>query len=560
MTYDHSRSESRTGLLALSAIVLLGLPVLAAEPPVPALTSAPPTSPDAVAQEEGIAPSSPPPASPTASTKAPWKPAEPPAPPGDFLYGDGYSYFYGLTPGVASQTSGLGSGGTGVTNLGGEFQAGFSGFTGASWYQYSVDPEDTIRLQASGRLTLAADVNKLSEPGQTHTGYSLALSAENASGEYLHYVSNIESVPVFIGAWGEVPQLSFATGVASQPSAERETAVKLPLSLSVGGGIGRVYPLGARIVLKRVEAVLLADHTISGAIPDKVGRKILGQWYAHRNDLRVPPDANNPYGSSYHRLLLSALQILKDEGLLVKPVHVLDAYRLERVLVDPNTLDRWVGWEVRAGIRSASQFSRTWPEPANGNPDTPTAWAIEARGRFYYNLTLDSDLRFDPGAAVALREKDEAGNTLQGARRVSLAAPPSAVPAGTTNADVLIPSGRVVLDLPVTYVRYVYDSSYNLAGAWNLFLSASAGRTGGIMALGAATGVAYTFFSDSRTGYTLGCTGGLGYQDSLLYRFSVIAVIGLGTGESFYVAPDQVGDTVPFESSWLPGMDLGGAL
>ena len=79
---------------------------------------------------------------------------------------------------------------------------------------------------------------------------------------------------------------------------------------------------------------------------------------------------------------------------------------------------------------------------------------------------------------IAPRVEDEAGNDLRGARRFSLETAPS------DTANAFLPTGRLVADLPVTYRRYIYDASYNLAGFWNMYAGASLGYAADEPALG----------------------------------------------------------------------------
>ena len=68
----------------------------------------------------------------------------------------------------------------------------------------------------------------------------------------------------------------------------------------------------------------------------------------------------------------------------------------------------------------------------------------------------------------------------------------------------------VVLDAPVTYTRYVYDSSYNLEGYWNLHTGLTGGWANTEFAAGASFGGSYTLFTSNSSGYTFGANAGIG--------------------------------------------------
>ncbi len=475
---------------------------------------------------------------------APWTPASPPSA-GTIISGYGRSYFFGITPGIGSQASGLSSGTTGVTNLAGDLQAGFSGFVGGAWTQYLLDAGQSLTADARGRLVLGGDVDATG--GSTESGFSLVLSIERAAGEYLFYgLPEVAGIPTFAGAWGGLSGGTAGTTKESVADAETGTRVNLPFRVSGGAGVGRVYPIHWRVTLKRIEAALIADGALSGPLPDGVAATVIAEWYAARERFVLPLDPVGNLGWSAHHALLGMLQIIRDAGLLKKPIAAFTAYRIERLLLDENAVDRWHGWDGRAGLRVRRDL--TYDSLDDAAEDPPTTLAVEVLGRAYFNLSLESDLRFDPSASVALRSSDEAGNDLRGARRVSLSAAPA-----VGNADAFLPTGRVVVDLPVSYTLYAYDAGLDLTGYWTLHAGASAGLASSDPAFGFAAGASYTFLTGGRSGYTFGLNGGAGLKGGdVEYQINLVAVLGLGTGESFYTAPDQVGDTVPFDTSWMP--------
>lgn len=473
------------------------------------------------------------------------------------LFGTGHKLFFGVTPGTASQPvpssdptepptgGGINQGSTGLTNLAGDTQIGFAGYVGGAYFLQRVDPQMTIQLDANGRLSLALLNDKI----QDGTGKTISLSIDRLYGEGLYYLKDMTvgpGFPVFAGAWGNMAGTTYSSSTPAIKDADSTTAKTIPFRLSFGAGIGRMYPIHWRIVVLRMEKVLKRDGVIEDAIPRDVADKILSQWHQDHEHLQLPLDPDNPYESAHHRHVLHVLQILKDAELLKKPVNMLTAYALERILLDEGNIDRAYGWDARAGLRISKTMQSTKTGDAEVDSDTPTSLGIEVMGRAVYNLSLESDIRIEPALGLAFGDDGILGNTLEGSSRVALDAAPA------TDNTPFIPLGDLVLDVPATYTRYVYDPSYNLLGTWNLYAGASLGYGADTLGLGAMGGGSYTFFTDSRTGYTLGANVGVGHMDDLVYQFNFIAAISMGTGESYYTAPDQVGDTVPFDSSWLP--------
>jgi hypothetical protein len=471
-----------------------------------------------------------------------------PGPPDAILFAHARSLSFGVTPGVAGSASDLGSTSTGVSNVEGGMQGGFAGFVGGTYTNTQLTGERTLQIEARWRTTLASRVDSATTPDQTESGYGLALNVDRLFVEYLHYLDMGVGLPTFVGTWSTVG-ITYTVDKPALPDAESTTGTVLPLRLSVGAGAGRVYPIHWRVVLERWEATLLRDGNLTEPIPDSIATTILARWYADRDQFELPFDRTKPYGWSYHRQMLGALQILKDAGLLKKPVHLLTAYRLQRLLLDENNIDRWQGWDARAGLRIAKRYDREETGSLETDADTDVGLAVEVLARRYYNLSLESDLRIEPSAAIAPRDKDEAVNDLAGTRRVALGGEPTDL-----TTDVFLPTGRVVIDVPVTYARFIYDGAFDLIGYWNIHVGATAGLAADDPAFAGSAGFSYTFFTKANTGYTIGVNGGAGIRGGdLEYQFNFVAALGFGSGGEYYTAPDQVGDSVPFDTGWLPG-------
>jgi hypothetical protein len=500
-------------------------------------------------------------------TTAAWLPTLAPGGPGTVVYGRGFNLAFGVSPGTVAK-DGLGSGTTGITNFGGGMQLGFGGFATGSMAMYEDD--DVASRYVQGRARFGLTASRADQSGTTVSSYAVALSLESLDAEYLHYLGGPPDAAPFVGAWGSLTgaRVDFV-GTPADPSTTPPTAastsktITLPLRVSVGGGFGRVYPIQGRITLGRFVRVLQDDGVLAGEPSPEVSQRILALWYHERDTLKLPPDPSLPYGASHQVQLLGALQVLAEAGLLRGPVGPFTSYRLGRVLTDEGSIDRWYGREVRAGLRVGEDVS----VQTGSDTQKQLSLALEVTGRQYFNLTLDSDLRIEPALGIALRSEDEPANDLRGHTRVILGAAPD-----RTSATAFIPTGRLVLDVPVSYLRYVHDEGLNLAGFWRVHGGAAVGYGSGLppvgsstnsttpvaapsgaFAFGATAGASYTLFTRSQTGYTFGLEAGLGVAGgSFAYAVNLVLAVGLGTGDSFYSAPDQVGDTTPFDSSWLP--------
>jgi hypothetical protein len=530
-------------------------------PPVePSPPPPPPVEPGPTPSPVGPAPAPPSPVEPT-PTSPPFTPT--PAlhvelpigvTPATLVFGDGLQLFAGMNPASIGEDSGMTAGGTGATNIAHRSQGYLGLFGGAAWDHFVLDPGQDWRVNVRGEVVLGGGTDRLNAPAGKQKSYDTTLSLDRGDGEYLRYVSEAVGQPLFVGGWGSITGATLGYSRSASTGFLETRQIKVPLRASVGAGIGRIVPAQSRITLERMEQALQREGALTADIPPAIAEQIFAAWYRDRDHLRLIDDPQYPYGASSQRQILTALQILHDAGLLTRPIHLLAAYGLGRIITDPQQLDRFAGHELRAGVRLALSVDRLKQNGVDNNNDLSPALALEVRGRSYFNLTADSDLRFDPSLSIAPRVADVPANDLTGARRVALGPPPGA---GTVTP--FMPTGRLLLDVPVSYQRFLYDPAYNATGRWNIHVAASAGYgpTGATPAKDAvgvamAAGAAYTSYSERRTGMTVGLNLGLGYFDALLYTVGLVFVVDYGTGDTTYTAPDQVGDLVPFDTNWLP--------
>jgi hypothetical protein len=111
------------------------------------------------------------------------------------------------------------------------------------------------------------------------------------------------------------------------------------IDLDVGGGIGygRMLPVGARLRLHRIEAVLEAAGLKSRPIARDAAARVQLAWYGLRNRL------------GYSAELAYTLRILREAGVLLQEPDSATVYRLLQILSDPQLDDRQEGMDLRVG-------------------------------------------------------------------------------------------------------------------------------------------------------------------------------------------------------------------
>ena len=153
----------------------------------------------------------------------------------------------------------------------------------------------------------------------------------------LRYYPFQKDVPKLFG------QVSAGLGyglVAARPMSalETRTAFSARLSIALSVGYGRILDIGPRLRLRRAERVLRRAKLLDGtAIDATASRKIMAAWYRLRNTV-----------GTYAKLGYT-LRILRNAGLLKETVDPATAYRLVRILDDPQLIGRRSGLITRLG-------------------------------------------------------------------------------------------------------------------------------------------------------------------------------------------------------------------
>jgi hypothetical protein len=133
---------------------------------------------------------------------------------------------------------------------------------------------------------------------------------------------------------------------ASPTIYDRRLAFASNVSVGGGPGYGRIYDVGPKLRLKRLQVVLKRAGLLSGPIDRAVGDQLVAAWYKLRNRL----------GSFWQ--LGYTLDVLQRANLLstkecIDPATV---YRIIRILDDPQLLDRREGMMFRLGYGYARSF------------------------------------------------------------------------------------------------------------------------------------------------------------------------------------------------------------
>jgi hypothetical protein len=163
-------------------------------------------------------------------------------------------------------------------------------------------------------------------------------------------------------------------------------------TISVGGGpaYGRMFDVGAKLRLRRLQIVMKKAGLLSGHIDRAVGDQLITAWYQLRN--RV--------GSFWQ--LGYTLDILNRAGLLSAKEGIDPAtlYRVIRILDDPQLLNRREGMMFRLGYGYARNFVRNGSDADLGFVyltgehawQIGTTRALESSLRFYYEHITDPHL------------------------------------------------------------------------------------------------------------------------------------------------------------------------
>ena len=400
---------------------------------------------------------------------------------------------------------------------------------------YHLHREATASAYEVRLDTVSLGLNYLSDnaTGSRVDTVTTQLASDTLEGEWRQYLLDdaLWGLPLFVAGTAGF------YGVNVTKVSKVDTTYQFPVSVAVSVGVGRLLPIAPRLAVARIEAMLQQDRVLRGPVPEETASRIINIFRTYRNEI------------GHDQRAMYTMQVLQDAGVLDQPLTPASAYRLERLLeefVNGTLTDRRSGSDTRLSFRVTNLLAST---------GQPTTLAVELRDRRVFNLALDTELWFEPALGFAPRDSDQITNTLPGHRRIGLLS--AAVPsiAGTLPAAA-IPNGMLVADVPVNYSQLFYDTYYNPSGLLALHLGLSVGYTPSTpttTGFALTAGGAYTIFSSGTTGYKLGALVGVAhFNDQLQSSFQLIASIVGGSGEDVYVAPDTVGDVVPFDATWLP--------
>lgn len=200
------------------------------------------------------------------------------------------------------------------------------------------------------------------------TSYLILLGAGIAADTRLYL---IEGLPVF-------EFLTLAPSISydfEKNRAAMETSASLTLvDFDIGGGIGygRVLPVGARLRLRRIEAVLETAGVRARPINSDTAARILVAWYGLRGRL------------GYYAELVYTLRILREAGVLLQEPDPATVYKILAVLSDPQLDDRREGMDVRVGgYYSIEDLS---------DVDTPNYAGVLGAGTYAHQLSDRADI------------------------------------------------------------------------------------------------------------------------------------------------------------------------
>ena len=183
--------------------------------------------------------------------------------------------------------------------------------------------------------------------------------------------------------------VSYGIGLADHPTFfDRRFSLAGTVTVGGGPGYGRVYDVGARLRLQRLEHVLKKAKLITGHIDRAVADQIIYAWYHERN--RV--------GTFTH--LGYTLDILRRASLLSEePVDPATTYRLVRILDDPQLDNRPAGMMFRLGYGYARTMVKDVDDTTMGFLYATGEYLVqhlrssfEGRLRFFYEMYNDPDM------------------------------------------------------------------------------------------------------------------------------------------------------------------------
>ena len=419
------------------------------------------------------------------------------------------SYLSQCAPAISST-------GTVVEGRGGQVQFSTEVFVDGGYRRVSERRSNAYSLEAEGRISYISNVVRGAPDTRTFRG-----RFSHLGGEYRHYFG---AVP-----WGNVPWMAHVGAELGNSTfdliEDGADILSLPLQITVGGGFGRLYDIEPRIKLKKLEAMLLERGVINAPIPHPVARDIMIVWWQLRREM------------GYDQRLLYTFKVLKDAGLLGGGVSAGVVYRFGQILNDPQLARREQGGSTRLGLRVIKRIRH-----GLGLGNGPLAFVIEAGDTRVVNLSYDSTLYWNFALRVAPRRVEDAPENI------------------LSRGELIFPAmagGLIVLNLPIGYRSYRHDGYLNKMGLWELegrLTSAfkQAGTTASLgngISLGIGTKAKYTLFTSATRGLDFILDGSVGLLNNNSMVYAVVAGIAFsfGRGQSFFVAPGDLGAALPFD-------------
>jgi hypothetical protein len=238
-------------------------------------------------------------------------------------------------------------------------------------YGYSVD----------GRLDVGFN---LTDTGQRDAAWSLNQSVQ--VNPEIRYYPFRRDLPLLFG------QISGGTGyglaLTKQAQAlDSRFAFTGNVSVSGGPGYGRIYNVGPRLRLRRLQYHMKQAGLLTANIDRAVADQIIYAWYHLRNEI----------GSFKH--LGYTLDILRKAGLLARDtINPALTYKMIRILDDPYLDLRQAGYMFRLGygyarsmIKGADDYTMAFLYATGEYSYQKVKRAFEARLKFLYEMWNDPD-------------------------------------------------------------------------------------------------------------------------------------------------------------------------
>ncbi len=115
----------------------------------------------------------------------------------------------------------------------------------------------------------------------------------------------------------------------------KDTRFATELQLGLGVGWGRVLDVGARVRVRRIEAVLAASRSLGRPIDAALARTLQATWWSQRG------------ARSAHPMLVATIQLLREAGVLLGEPDAGTSFELLEVLRDGGLDDRRAGFDVQ---------------------------------------------------------------------------------------------------------------------------------------------------------------------------------------------------------------------